>query len=140
MQLSLLDKVPVSVGGGAAVHFQLKHHLSPNVSFISSRLCVSRKLCEIICWLGQDGGYSVFSSFLSMEYIRPLRLCRIVLTPQVSDCCLQIEQRVPCHRDEICQVSDLQYPHTPECPTLPNTQTLKKFGISLGLPCVSLCV
>ena len=101
---------------------------------------MSRKLCEIICWLGQDGGYSVFSSFLSMEYIRPLRLCRIVLTPQVSDCCLQIEQRVPCHRDEICQVSDLQYPHTPECPTLPNTQTLKKFGISLGLPCVSLCV
>ena len=84
----------------------------------------------------QNGGLC----YCSMEYIRPLRLCRIVLTPQVSDCCLQIEQRVPCHRYEICQVSDLQYPHTPECPTLPNTQTLKKFGISLGLPCVSLCV
>jgi len=30
----------------------------------------------------QNGGLC----YCSMEYIRPLRLCRIVLTPQVSDC------------------------------------------------------
>ncbi len=101
---------------------------------------MSRKLCEIICWLGQDGGYSVFSSFLSMEYIRPLRLCRIVLTPQVSDCCLQIEQRVPCHRDEICQVSDLQYPHSrvPYATQHSNTKEVRNF--SWIAVCFSLCV
>jgi hypothetical protein len=102
------DKVPISLIGGVAVN---KAEAPPigRRQFcwvLEFRLYVSRRLCEIICWLGQDGGYSVFSSFLSMEYIRPLRLCRIVLTPQVSVCCLQIEQRVSCRRYGICQVSD----------------------------------